>query len=270
MNILPWLHILAAYFLYILVTLLTSLLIRRLAGDLKDMAARNSPRVLLLGAAANLLAMLGVILLLVFWDRRPVAALGLGFSRLDLLAALAGVGLTYALAVGFLFVQRLTGRVIALGAASPLASGAGAGSMALGLLVLAAVVLQEETLNRGYVTLQLLHLGPALILLVTTLTFVLIHFLTNRAGPAQVISWVISGLVLGLAYLLSGSIWLPILLHYATDTANVLVFNITGQFSFFQTTPALTDVQRATFRVLYGLVVVVLLLAVYGLNFKIV
>jgi len=269
MGIWPWLHILAAYLAYIAVALLASLLIRRIAGDLKEMNNRNSPRVLLLGAAANLLAMFAVLLLLLFWDRQPITVLGLGLNARDLLAALSGVAATFALAVIFLAVLRQTQRITALEITRPASSAAQAAPMALGLLVLASVVLQEETLNRGYVSHNLLALGPAGILLISTATFVLIHFLTNRAKLAQVISWVASGLTLGLAYLLSGSIWVPILLHYATDTANVLVFNITGQFSFFKTTPALSEGQRAVFRVVYALIITAILLAFYGLNFKI-
>jgi hypothetical protein len=106
------------------------------------------------------------------------------------------------------------------------------------------------------------------IILASTVIFALIHFLTNRANTSQVISWIVSGLVLVVSYLLSGSIWVPVILHYATDTTNVLVFNITGQSSFIQTTPSVTEGQRAAFRVFYGIVIAAILLAIYGLSFQ--
>jgi hypothetical protein len=74
--------------------------------------------------------------------------------------------------------------------------------------------------------------------------------------------------VLVLSYLLSGSIWVPVILHYATDTNNVLIFNITGQSSIVQTTPAVTEGQRAVFRVIYGLVIAAILFIIYGLKFQ--
>jgi membrane protease YdiL (CAAX protease family) len=193
----------------------------------------------------------------------------LSLSTRDVLAALSGVIATFVLAVAFLAVLRRTHRISALETRRPSASSADIAPMVLGLLVLASVVLQEETLNRGYVSYNLLPLGRVGILVISTVTFVLIHFLTNRANLAQVISWTISGLTLALAYLLSGSIWVPIILHYATDAANVLIFNITGRYSFFITTPALTEGQRAVFRVTYGLAITAILFAFYGLNFKI-
>jgi membrane protease YdiL (CAAX protease family) len=267
MNIWPWLHIFVAYLTYIVIAILTSVIVRKTAGDLKDFASRNSPRVLLLGVAANLLAMLIVILLLVFWDRQPVDALGLAFHTTDAMAAFGGLFLTFGLGIAFLVFLEHTGRITSLTAKSPVQSGQIPG-MLLGLAVLVAIVLQEEVLNRGYITLNLLMLGPLGIILVSTTIFVLIHLLTNRPNLYQILSWIISGLVLALAYLLSGSLWVPIILHYATDAVNILVFNITGQFSFFQTVPTLSEGQRAAFRVTYVVVLTLLLVVIYGLNFK--
>jgi membrane protease YdiL (CAAX protease family) len=268
MNIWPWIHIIVAYLIYIVIAILTSSVVRKMAGDLKDMANRNSPRVLLLGAAANLIAMFAILLLLVFWDKRPVSALGLAFQSKDALAAFGGLVATFLLGIGFILYLRRTKRIQSIEISQPAKSSAQVGNVILGLMLLVTVVLQEEVLNRGYVTLNLLSLGPAGIILASTIIFVLIHFLTNRANISQVISWIVSGLVLVISYLLSGSIWVPIILHYATDTANVLVFNITGQSSFVQTTPAVTEEQRAEFRVIYGFVITAILLMIYGLKFQ--
>ena len=116
--------------------------------------------------------------------------------------------------------------------------------------------------------LNTLPLGPIGTILTSTIFFVLIHFLTNRGNIYQVVSWIVSGVTLMLAYLLSGSIWVPIILHYATDATNVLVFNITGQFSFFKTSPALRPSHLAAFRVIYGVVTIGVLVTVYGTTFR--
>ena len=267
MEFSPWFHIFVAYLIYILIAVLTSVLVGRIAGDLKDFRVRNSPRVLLIGAIANLIAMGAILLLLVFWDRQPLSAIGLQLHLKDIFVALVGFVGTFILAIEFLFTLGRMKRISSVEIRKP-ATSAEVSQMSLGLAALIPVILQEEVLNRAYVSLNLLPLGPVGIILASTVIFVLIHFLTNRGNLPQVISWVVSGLVLITSYLMSGSIWVPVLLHYATDTANVLVFNITGQFSLFQTTPAITEGQRAAFRVVYGVVILVILLAVYRLHFQ--
>jgi membrane protease YdiL (CAAX protease family) len=268
MGVSPWLHIVAAYLIYIVIAILASMLIGRIAGDLKHYKVRNSPRVLFLVASVNLIVLFAILLLIVFWDKKPTTSIGLQFQRDDGIASLTGFAVTFMLAIGFLYVLRRGKQVDSVQPQLPVTSSPEVFQMGLGLVVLMPVILQEEVLNRAYVTLNLLPLGAVGIILTSTVIFVLIHFLTNRANVSQVVSWIVSGLVLVISYLLSGSIWVPIVLHYATDTTNVLVFNITGQFSFFQTTPAVTEGQRTTFRVIYGLLIVVTLFAIYGLKFQ--
>lgn len=268
LKIEPWLHIPFAYLVYIIIAVLASVVIGKVAGDLKDFSVRNSPKVLIMGGAANLIAMIAILLMLVFWDKQPISTLGLKFDRLDAIASTIGFGLTFLLAIGFLLTLKYTNRIQSLTVARPAATFKQGAGMVLGLFILATIVLQEEVLNRGYVVLNLLPLGVTGIILVSTLLFVLIHFLTNRTNFLQVISWTVSGLVLVTTYLLSGSLWVPIILHYATDAANTLVFNITGQFSFFHTTPSITENQRALFRVIYGVVIIAIFVALYGLQFR--
>ena len=67
---------------------------------------------------------------------------------------------------------------------------------------------------------------------------------------------------------ISGTIWVPIILHYATDATNTLVFNITGQSSFFKTSTSMTEGQRTIFRVIYGFAMMILLLSIYRLQFR--
>jgi membrane protease YdiL (CAAX protease family) len=266
MSILPWIHILVAYLIYVLIALLTSIIIRGTVGDLKDFSVRNSPRVLVLGGMANLIAMTAILALLVFWDGRPIAALGLGFRSKDALAGFGGLAVTFLLAIVFLLFLKRTQRIKTLDVARPAGSFSQGVSMSIGLVVLVTIVLQEEVLNRGYVVLNLLPLGPVGLVLTSTFIFVLIHLLTNRANIYQIISWVVSGLVLVTSYLLSGSIWVPVILHYATDAMNTLVFGITGQYSFFRISPSMTDGQRAAFRVVYAFVMLLLLVSIYGVR----
>ena len=268
MSFWNWLHILAAYLIYVMVAILTSILVRKTAGDLKDFSVRNSPRVLLMGGAANLIAMAAILSLLVFWDHLPISDLGLSLSRRDVLAGAIGFGITFALAILYLWILKRAKRIQSVEIVQQAASSGQIINMTIGLIVLVTIVLQEEVLNRGYVAINTRSLGPWGVILTSTAIFVLIHFLSNRANGYQLISWVVSGLILVTSYLLSGSLWVPVILHYATDATNTLIFNITGQYSFFKASPPITEVQRAAFRIVYGVVMTTVLFSVYGMQFK--
>jgi membrane protease YdiL (CAAX protease family) len=268
MSIENWLHIITAYLIYIAIAILTSMIVRKTTGDLKQYSVRNSPRVLLFGGAANLIAMTTVLSLLAFWDKRPISDLGLTFPRIDRVSAISGFVLTLLLAIAFLVFLKRTNRIESLNIVRPVRSTDQIINMATGFVVLVTIVLQEEVLNRGYVTLNSLSLGPWGIILVSTTIFVLIHFLSNRASVHQLVSWIVSGLVLATSYLLSGSIWVPVVLHYATDAINTLVFNITGQYAFFKVSPSITEAHRMVFRLIYGVTIMLGLLLIYGRHFR--
>jgi hypothetical protein len=104
--------------------------------------------------------------------------------------------------------------------------------------------------------------------LVSTLIFAMVHFLTNRVDPAQALGWVAGGTMLALVYLMNGSIWVPVLLHFATDLTNVLVFNITGRQSLFAANPELSSLERFVFRMIQVLAVLGMAAAWYGPQFS--
>ncbi len=66
------------------------------------------------------------------------------------------------------------------------------------------------------------------------------------------------------AYLITGTIWVPVVLHFATDMINVLIFDILGESSIFEITPSLTAGHRAGYRVVYALALVIALLVFFG------
>ena len=188
-NLTAWFHILLALIAYFAAAVLASMVVRKIGGDLQSMAGRSSPRILFIGAVANLGVLVIVLSLLTLVDRLPISALGLALTTTDLIGAQ---------------------------------------------------------------------------LLVSTAIFVFIHFLTNKVNRLQVISWSVSGLVLGGAYLISGSLWVPIVLHYATDLTNAMIFNITGQSSLLAISPALSEQQRAVYRGVYGVAMAAILMLLFS------
>ncbi len=242
--------------------------VRRIGRDLKEMADRTSSAVLAIGAAANVGALLAVLLLIELVDRKALASLGLSLSARDLAVSLGAAAAAFVFASGFV---RLRGRDQSATAAptpptppTPARPGRAAPPPALGILVLALVALQEELLYRGYVTLNLVSFGWPVVVVGSTAIFVLIHFLTNRASVAQVLSWVASGMLLIAAYLFSGSIWVPVILHFAIDLSNVVVLDITGRSSRAGVGRLVSDRDRAVFRVGFAAVVIGALVVGYG------
>ena len=132
------------------------------------------------------------------------------------------------------------------------------------LSVLCAVALQEEVLFRGYVTVNLAQLGWIAVAVTSVPLFTGVHLLTNRIDGYQVVSWAVGGGILVMAYLLSGSIWLAVAMHFLIDVTNVVAFGIVGQYSLVTISPSLSVRDRAGYRVVSSLAVAVLLLAACG------
>jgi len=267
-DLLPWIHIFLAISAYILIALLASGITRKAGGNLKEMEQRTSPRVLGIGTIANLSILATTLILLRFLDGRSIGSLGFSFSSQDLIFTIVTIAAIFGLAVAFIGLLRRTGRR-QVEAHSPVKDMAGMWAMIAVLVVLLIVAIQEEVLFRGYITLNLRSYGPVVVITVSTILFVAIHLLTNRTNFYQLVSWFLGGAVLAYAYLISGSIWVPIMLHFATDMINMVVLDIVGQCSLFTISPSLGERQRAAYRVIYAVVLVVAFLVFYGVHLKI-
>ena len=263
--LIPLLHLLLAVIIFFSFAILASALARKAGINLKEMAGRNAPQLLWIGAGANLGALFAILILIRFLDQKPISAIGLSFQPKDILFSLIAVTGTVGLAVAYITWLKRSGR-FQVTRHEAIQDEAGVRHLMAGLLVLLIVAVQEEVLYRGYIFINLRPFGSAAFLVGSTLIFVLIHFLTNRVNLHQILSWLLSGLVLAAAYLISGSIWVPILLHFAIDATNVLVFNITGQHSFFSILPSLTERDRTPYRLIYGFAMLGLMLLIYGLS----
>ncbi len=247
--------VLAGVAAYLAVALLASAFIRRRGRDLSQMRARSSPEILLIGGAANLLVLASVLLLTTGLLHQPVRALAVSVARSDVAFAAVATLATFASAWLFLIVVR-RGRV-----AMAMSRGR---TLLLILAVLFVIALQEEVLFRGYLVLALRGTGAPFIVVATTAIFVLIHLPTNRASGAQLLSWTLGGLVLIGAYLTSGSLWVPIALHFAVDASNVLMFRITGEDGMLRVEPPVQITELARYRVVYAILIASLLLGWYG------
>ncbi len=184
-------------------------------------------------------------------DRRPLADYGFHLGRTWWRQAALGVGLGVALMGGIFAVTWAAGwaRVEAFAVADR-ATWAALGRWAVAF---ALVAWYEETFVRGYLLRNLAEglnvgpLGPTSGLLsawvISSALFGLLHLGNPHATWVSTANLVLAGLLLGLGYLLTGELALPIGLHFAWNFMEgpVLGFPVSG----LQTTP--TPLVRATY-----------------------
>jgi membrane protease YdiL (CAAX protease family) len=223
----------------------------------------TSPRVLFIGAIANLCVLGTTLLFLLFLDKRSISSLGILFSNKDLTFAAIGSVTILILATAFVGFLKQSGR-FQVSPNKPFKKFSETVNFFGGVIVLFIVALQEEVLYRGYITLNLLSFGPTIVILVSTIIFTAIHLLTNRGSFYQILSWFVGGAIFSYVYLITGSIWVPVVLHFVTDLTNMLVFNIAGQYSLFEISPSITARPLASFRVVTAVVLIGVLVALFG------
>jgi membrane protease YdiL (CAAX protease family) len=259
----PLLHVAAGLFIYIVIALLSAWLIRKFGSDLKGRKGLTTRVIMLIGLVGNGVILGSVLLLMRYLDERPIVRLGLALGSRDVVLILLTILLLSGSAVAYVFALRSRGRIDLTAVLPTDAGGSIAGTLVTGG-VLFVVAIQEEVLFRGYLTLNLLPYGVPVVVIVTTLLFAGVHPLTNRPGVHEMVSWIVGGLMLSILYLVTGTLWVPIVVHFATDMINLLVFDIIGSSSFFRIRPRLEARQRSAYRLIYMVAVLGSLLVVYG------
>lgn len=182
----------------------------------------------LIWVVANLALLLGGFLVLRFFDRRPVAVLGLGFSRgwirESLIGLIAGVAVT-----GFLaLILVLTGSV-SLQLSEDLRGSLGALPFYLVLFSLAAAV--EEFMFRGY-PLQAFAEGSRRWIagLLLCLPFTLAHADNPDVTMIGVVNIFLASVILVILYFQTRRLWLPITFHLSWNFAQSWLwgFDVSG------------------------------------------
>lgn len=102
------------------------------------------------------------------------------------------------------------------------------------ILLFSLIAISEEFLMRGYVLKNLLQsfsTGVALIL--SSILFVLLHSFNPNLSWIGITNLFFAGLLLGLIYLITDSIWYPVLVHFYWNFFQThLGFNISGQNTY--------------------------------------
>ncbi len=262
------LRISIAVIIYILIALTASKFIRKTGKNLKEIKNRAAVNVLLIGAISNIGILILILFLIKFLDKDTISSLGLKFTIKDFLFAFSTITLVILSAVIFIYWLKHTQKY-SIEIRRPLKENKEAEGMLLGIGVLFLVALQEEVLFRGYITHNTISYGIPAVIIISTLLFAGIHVLTNKVSIYQFISWLLGGIIFAFIYLISGSIWVAILLHLATDLTNMLLFNIVGKYSFVTFIPTISDGHRAVYRAIFSLMTIIILISFYGTQVRI-
>ena len=107
----------------------------------------------------------------------------------------------------------------------------GAAQLARGFLIVSAFFLIagafEELIFRGFPFQALVHnLGGATAVAITSVVFGLAHLANPSASAFSTINTMLAGVWLGLAYLMTRSLWLATALHYSWNFAMVFIFGL--------------------------------------------
>lgn len=231
-----WLNVLKIILPYILTTALFQYVGMLLTGvDIKHISTIQQTSQQL--ATVYFFSMAGTFiviwLFMRFIDRMPIVSLGFGKQNIlrDILIGLAtGIIL---MAVGFLLLTA-TGQLridsISFNTTDFL----------LNLLLFICVAITEETFGRGYILGNLMaSMNKYLALAISALLFSLMHLANPNVTFLSMTNIFMAGILLGLPYIFTRSLWLPIALHLSWNFMQGPVFGyeVSGQktATIFQT-----------------------------------
>jgi CAAX protease family protein len=158
-------------------------------------------------------------------ERRSFGAVGLkwhrGWSRDFGLGSLMGAS-SLVIAVGIAAAAGVVRFEVRTRSAAELVGGF---IMVFSLFLIAGAA--EELIFRGFPFQALVHnLGGAVAILITSVLFGLAHFSNPSATAFSTINTILAGVWLGLAYLMTRSLWLATALHYSWNFAMVFIFGL--------------------------------------------
>lgn len=213
---------------YIPILLLTVLALGTVVGllwsPLKLPKENIRPLVMLLYLAAVLSA---TYIVRRFLDRRPLRDLGLRTYKGWIADIAVGVGLG-ALLMALIFAAELAGgwlRVQGFAWQDVVHRDDLLIGLGTALLTFLVVGINEELITRGYILQNLAEdWGMPVAVAVSSILFGLVHLSNPHADVASSINLMVCGVFFAIGYLVTGSLWLPIALHFSWNFYEGAVF----------------------------------------------
>jgi membrane protease YdiL (CAAX protease family) len=205
---------------------------RFLYYGLRDVTSHMEDMLLYLHAIAMLLVLLGVVVVIVVmlrgFDRSGTFSdLGFKVGKTTWLAVTISIGAAVGLVVLIFLVSRIAGFASLINTPPGERLWRDIFNDFIGyLLLLAATAVTEELIFRGYVRFTLEKVFSAkLVLLVSALLFGLSRLVMVSSGLLGLVSAIFAGLILGMLYLVTGSLWVPIAAHFAWIFTESYIFS---------------------------------------------
>ncbi len=182
----------------------------------QDLAALPKGQILFISWGSLVVVGIVVILLTRFLDRRPIAELGMVVPRKAASSALLGLGIG-SIAPVIIFAVLWAGGGYMLTGVNPEASFL---SIGVFFLIMAPSALSEEIVFRGYTIANLRErLGIVPMLIVSAFIFTLFHISPVLTGmtPIALVSYLLGGLLLAMAFVYHFNLWLPLWVHIGNN-----------------------------------------------------
>ena len=156
-------------------------------------------------------------LLLRWMERQPLVSIGFVWRRESWAEIRTGYGVGVALVAGLTAVEWGIG---AIRFESAGAAGTGLAAFAAVTVILVISATTEETLFRGYAFQRLIEgSNGAVAVAVSSVVFGWLHATNPHATRLSILNTILAGVLLGLAYLKTRALWLPVGFHFGWNWA---------------------------------------------------
>ena len=109
------------------------------------------------------------------------------------------------------------------------------GNLLLGVCLFVLVAFTEELFLRGYILNNLMKsMNRMVALLISSVFFSLLHIMNPSFSWFSFLNILLAGILLGLPYIYTKSLWLPIALHFSWNffQGTIFGFNVSGQTTY--------------------------------------
>jgi len=203
-----------------------------LGDELREVPIHMEDTLLFLHAIAMVLVLLAMVVVIALmirrFDRRgSFSEIGIRSGKGTWRAVILSLAAAMALVVLIFLAARAAGAVRLVETASEEHLWSDTLIDLLGYVVLlAAIAVTEELVFRGYLRFTLAQaFSPKAVLLISALLFAIWRVVTASSGGLGALNAFLAGLILGLLFVVTGSLWVPIAAHFAWIWVESFVFS---------------------------------------------
>lgn len=207
--------------LTVVIFFIASKILSQMGFDQKKGKVKSNPSIpLIMGSIFNLLITIGVFLIYKYISGRSISSMGFSLNGSDIIfCTIIFIG-NFGLA--WIFIRKQ--EEVLINNNRNQSNLSILSSYLILLFTLFAAAFQEEVVYRGVIVTLLIPLGWVGALVISTVLFTLVHYITSKITLYNTINWGIGGLMLFGVYYISGSIWVAAIVHTSRNLVNSFLF----------------------------------------------